>query len=88
DAEEFILGRVEDGEARLKREVHGLYKAFSLAMPQPDALKIREEVAFFQAVKARLTKSGETGKFDKDYKRHQKRGTRKYRLKLKVRNLR
>jgi type I restriction enzyme R subunit len=68
DAEEFILSKTEDGEARLKREVHGLYKAFSLAMPQPDALAIREEVAFFQAVKARLTKSGETGKLDGDYK--------------------
>lgn len=55
DAEEYILD-IEDGEKRLKQHVLELSKAFALAMPQPDALAIREEVAFFQAVKARLEK--------------------------------
>ena len=55
DAEEYILG-LEDGEKRLKQHVLELSKAFALAMPRPEALKIREEVALFQAVKARLEK--------------------------------
>lgn len=55
DAEEYILG-LEDGEKRLKQHVLELSKAFALAMPSPEALKIREEVALFQAVKARLEK--------------------------------
>lgn len=55
DAEDYILG-LENGEKRLKQTALELSKAFAIAMPQPDALAIREEVAFFQAVKARLEK--------------------------------
>lgn len=55
DAEEYILG-LNDGEKRIRQHVLELSKAFALAMPQPDALAIREEVAFFQAVKARIEK--------------------------------
>ncbi len=55
DAEEYILS-IDDGEKRLKQHVLELSKAFALAMPQPDALVIREEVAFFQAVKSRIEK--------------------------------
>lgn len=55
DAEEYILS-VNDGEKRFKQNVLELSKAFALAMPQPEALKIREEVAFFQAIKARIEK--------------------------------
>jgi len=55
DAEELILS-IDDGEKRIKQHVLELSKAFALAMPQPDALAIREEVAFFQAVKARIEK--------------------------------
>ena len=55
DAEEYILG-IDDGEKRIKQHVLELSKAFALAMPQPDALAIREEVAFFQAIKARIEK--------------------------------
>ncbi|MEK7603277.1 MAG: type I restriction endonuclease subunit R [Patescibacteria group bacterium] len=55
DAEEHILS-IDDGEKRIKQHVLELSKAFALAMPQPDALAIREEVAFFQAVKARIEK--------------------------------
>ena len=60
DAEEYIL-TVQDGEKRLKQHVLELSKAFALAMPQPDALAIREQVAFFQAVKARLEKVSSRG---------------------------
>lgn len=68
DAEEHILS-LDDGENRFKRETLGLYKAFALAMPHAEALKIREEVAFFQAVKARLTKVSGGGQYnDKEYK--------------------
>lgn len=66
DAEEFILGQ-EDGEKRLKQHVLELSKAFALSVPHPDALAIREEVALFQAVKARLSKIAEKGKTDEDY---------------------
>lgn len=55
DAEEHILG-LEDGEKRIRQHVLELSKAFALAMPQPEALEIREDVAFFQAVKARIEK--------------------------------
>lgn len=39
-----------------------LSKAFALAVPHEKALKIRDDVAFFQAVKAVLTKSVGDGK--------------------------
>ncbi len=55
DAEEYILG-IDDGEKRIKQHVLELSKAFALAMPQPEALEIRGEVAFFQAIKARIEK--------------------------------
>ena len=70
DAEEHVLN-IDDGEARLKREVTGLYKAFALAVPSSEAIEIREEVAFFQTVKVRLEKTadGEGGRLnDKGYK--------------------
>lgn len=55
DAQEHILS-VDNGEKRLKQHVVELSKAFALAIPHPDALSLREEVAFFQAIKARLEK--------------------------------
>lgn len=55
DAQEYILG-IDDGEKRIRQHVLELSKAFALAMPQPEALAIREEVAFFQAIKARIEK--------------------------------
>ena len=66
DAEEFVLGQ-DDGEKRLKQHVLELSKAFALSVPHPDALAIREDVAFFQAVKARLSKIREKGRSDEDY---------------------
>lgn len=70
DAQEHILG-LDDGEKRLQQHVTELSKAFALAMPHPDALALREEVAFFQAVKARLEKlegAGKGGPTDADYR--------------------
>jgi type I restriction enzyme, R subunit len=66
DAQEFVLAQ-DEGEKRLKQHVLELSKAFALAVPHDDALAIREDVAFFQAVKARLSKIGEKGRSDEDY---------------------
>ncbi len=54
-AEEYILG-LEDGKKRYINEVTALSQAFSIAIPHEKAMKIRDKVAFFQAVKARLMK--------------------------------
>jgi type I restriction enzyme, R subunit len=64
-AEEHILG-LADGKSRFIREVTLLSQAFALAIPHPSALQIKDDVAFFQAVKARLVKFevNGTGKSD------------------------
>lgn len=70
DAQEHILS-INDGDKRLKQHVLELSKAFALAMPHPDALAVREQVAFFQAIKARLDKLSQTntgGPSDAEYK--------------------
>ncbi len=54
-AEEHILG-LEDGKSRFIREVTLLSQAFALSIPHRKALEMKEEVAFFQAVRARLVK--------------------------------
>lgn len=59
-AEEHILG-LSDGKERFAREVALLGQAFALSLPQLAAMKIAEDVAFFQAVKARLVKFEGTG---------------------------
>ncbi|MBI2120172.1 MAG: type I restriction endonuclease subunit R [Parcubacteria group bacterium] len=46
----------ESVKERFVREVLMLSKAFAVAVPDEEALKIRDEVAFFQAIKARLMK--------------------------------
>ncbi|MDX9913760.1 MAG: type I restriction endonuclease subunit R [Candidatus Moranbacteria bacterium] len=55
EAQEHILG-LEDGENRFKINVDALSKAFALSVPSLKALEIKDEVGFFQAVKARLVK--------------------------------
>jgi type I restriction enzyme R subunit len=55
-AQEHILAQ-EDGKARLLRSVTELSQAFALAVPHEDALRIRDDVGFFQAVRAVLAKS-------------------------------
>jgi len=59
-AEEHILS-LEDGKKRFIDEVTALSKAFSIAIPHEEALAVKDEVAFFQAVKARLVKFDSTG---------------------------
>ncbi|MFA5811236.1 MAG: type I restriction endonuclease subunit R [bacterium] len=54
-AQEHILSQ-EDGKNRLLRIVQELSQAFALAVPHAEALRIRDDVAFFQAVKASLIK--------------------------------
>lgn len=54
-AEDFILG-LDDGKKRFVNEVNALSKAFAIAIPHEKALEIKEEIAFFQVVKARLCK--------------------------------
>jgi type I restriction enzyme R subunit len=54
-AEDFILS-VADGKNRYVREVTLLSGAYALAKPDPKTFELAEEIAFFQAVKARLSK--------------------------------
>lgn len=54
-SEEHIL-KQENGKERFVKEVITLSKAFALAKTQPEAAEVNEEVAFFQAIKARLVK--------------------------------
>ncbi len=59
-AEEHILG-LEDGKRRYINEVTALSKAFAIAIPHDQAMDVKDEVGFFQAVKARLVKFDGTG---------------------------
>jgi len=54
-AQEHILAQ-RDGKDRLLRAVQELSQAFALAVPSDEALRIRDDVAFFQAVRAVLAK--------------------------------
>jgi len=47
---------VRNGKERFKENVIRLQKAFGLAVPHSEALKIRDDLAFFQAIKARFAK--------------------------------
>jgi len=59
-SEEHILG-LEDGKTRFIREVTLLSQAFALSIPHERAMEIKDDIAFFQAVKARLVKFEGTG---------------------------
>lgn len=59
-AEEHILG-LDDGKKRYINEVTALSKAFAIAIPHEQAMDVKDEVSFFQAVKARLAKFDGTG---------------------------
>jgi type I restriction enzyme, R subunit len=54
-AQEHILQQ-EDGKGRLLQAVNELSKAFALAVSHEDAMRIRDDVAFFQAVRASISK--------------------------------
>lgn len=66
-AEEHILG-LEDGKKRYINEVTALSRAFAIAIPHDQAMDVKDEVSFFQAVKARLAKFdfSNSGKSDEE----------------------
>jgi len=59
-AEEHILG-LENGKKRYINEVSALSRAFSIAVPHEQAMDVKDEVGFFQAVKSRLAKFDGSG---------------------------
>lgn len=65
-AQEHILAQ-DDGKPRYLKAVNELSAAFALSVPDEEALQIRDDVGFFQAVRAVLAKNaGATGKTDED----------------------
>ena len=56
DAQNHILG-LEDGRERFREAVTQVGKAFRLAAPHEDALKLAAEVGFFQTVRGNLIKN-------------------------------
>lgn len=64
-AEEHILS-LNDGKKRYINEVTALSQAFAIAIPHDQAMDVKEEVSFFQAVKARLVKFDSTGRGHSD----------------------
>ncbi len=59
-AQEHILAQ-DNGKQRLLDAVTKLSQAFALAVPSDDALRIRDDVGFFQAVRAGLAKLSTPG---------------------------
>ncbi|MCL5734243.1 MAG: type I restriction endonuclease subunit R [Actinobacteria bacterium] len=55
-AQEHILAQ-EEGKNRLLQAVTALSQAFALAVPADEALEIRDDVGFFQAVRSVMAKS-------------------------------
>jgi type I restriction enzyme R subunit len=55
-AQEHILAQ-EDGKNRLLRAVTELSQAFALSVPHEEAMRIRDDVGFFQAVRSVLAKA-------------------------------
>ncbi len=65
-AMEFIYLQ-KNGKPRLLQAVTELSKAFALAVPHEEALKIRDDVAFFKAIRAQMVKlSGVDGRSSDD----------------------
>ncbi|MGI9347892.1 MAG: type I restriction enzyme endonuclease domain-containing protein, partial [Gammaproteobacteria bacterium] len=56
EAQDHILRLSNDGANRFIKHVTALAKVFAFAVPAPAAIKIRDEVGFFLAIKARLVK--------------------------------
>ena len=54
-AQEHVLAQ-EDGKERCMNAVRELSQAFALAVPHEETLRIRDDVEFFQAVRAALSK--------------------------------
>ena len=58
-AQEHILAQ-ENGKDRCLQAVRELSQAFALAVPHDEAIRIRDDLAFFQAVRSVLAKRAET----------------------------
>lgn len=61
DATDFVLG-LDKGQERFSTNVSNLSKAFAISVPHPKALVIRDDLSFFQAIKARISKLRESNK--------------------------
>ena len=61
DATDFILD-LDRGKERFSNNVGNLSKAFAISVPNPRALAIRDDLSFFQAIKARISKLRESNK--------------------------
>jgi type I restriction enzyme R subunit len=55
-AQEHVLAQ-QDGKTRLLKAVTELSLSFALGVPHPEAMRIRDDVGFFQAVRSALAKS-------------------------------
>ncbi len=62
-AMDHILSQ-EDGKERYTRNVTELTKAFALVVPDLSAMRIRDDVGFFQAVRSALIKNTESRRVD------------------------
>lgn len=66
DAANYLLELKDEdgrnGKQRFKDHVTNLSKAFAISVPHPKAFEIRDDLAFFQAIKARFAKFDETQK--------------------------
>ena len=58
-AQEHILAQ-QDGKERFLNAVRDLSQAFALSVPHAETLRVRDDVAFFQAVRAALSKQAAT----------------------------
>ncbi len=68
-AANFVLG-LEDGKKRWFDVVLGITKAFSLCGTMDEAIELREEIAFFQAIKSVIAKATETDRKLSEEKKH------------------
>ena len=64
-AQEHVLAQ-PDGKERYLAAVRELSQAFALAVPHPETTRIRDDVGFFQAVRAALSKSATEVRTDED----------------------
>ncbi len=69
NAQEHILAQ-EEGRKRCLNAVRELSQTFALAVPHENVLAVRDDVGFFQAVRAALLKTGGSGAQDADEVEH------------------
>ncbi len=65
-AQEHILSLDEERKETFIKEVINLGKLFAMAVPQSEAMELKADLAFFQAVKARLVKFDRSRSGDSD----------------------